>query len=171
MPKRHTMGIQQKCDCQPPYGAVWRHISATGKRASHSQQPFDCPHYTRLVKHNAMQRLLQQPHGQCGDQKWGDRVQAKSKCTYGANWGSSVTGWRCKRQRDHHLLKSPTIFQQGQVLVLHHRGRRPNNASMRQLPAIPTLRQTQTTAVNFAHQPLRANKRNNCQACAGLPEG
>ena len=121
---------------------MWRQISATSRRSSHSQQPFDCPHYTRLVKHNAMHKLLQQPHGQCGEQKWGDRLQAKGKCTYGANWGSSVTGCRCKRKRDHHLLKSPTIYPQGQVHELHQRGRRPNDDSKWRLPANPTLRQS-----------------------------
>ena len=116
-----------------------------------TQQLFDCAHSTRIVKQYATMKLLQQPHGQCGEQKWGDRVQARSKCTYGANWGRSVTGQRCKRQRSHHPLTSPTIYLQGQSHELHHRGRRPNDDSKWPLPAIPTLRQTQT--------------------CCGLPEG
>ena len=87
-----TMGSHQRCDCldnrMATVGCLFR--SQAGRLLT--QQLFTCAHYTRLVKHNAMHRLLQQPHGQCGEQKWGDRLQAKGKCTYGANWGSSVTG-------------------------------------------------------------------------------
>ena len=152
MPKRRYNGQSSKMRLPgQPYGDRMAPLFSYQAGRWLTQQLFVCAHYTRLVKHNAMQRLLQQPHGQCGEQKWGDRVQAKSKCTYGANWGSSVTGWRCKRQRDHHLLKSPTIYPQGQVHELHQRGRRPNNDSKWRLPANPTLRQS--------------------MGCCGLPEG
>jgi len=89
------MSCHQRCDCPGPVTAVWRPVPVTEAGGRLTQQLFVCAHSTRIVNQYAAKKLLQQPHGQCGEQKWGDRVQAKANAptarTGAAVWLDGVT--------------------------------------------------------------------------------
>jgi len=132
------MSCHQRCDCPGPVTTVCRPVPVTEAGRRLTQQLFEVrPFNTHSKTIRSKETPTTTAWPMRGTKAGGPRT-SKSKCTYGANWDSSVAGRRHKRRRSHHPLASPTIFQQGQCHEPRHQAGRPNDDNKRRLRATPT---------------------------------